>query len=95
MSQDEFLLAEHGDGKQHSLCMLAVPQDEIDYLCNGAGLIQGTVNVVYWNGGRQLLCTEPVTLNIMSIDKLPGGSRVDKGLEGFYLSGVRRLNLNL
>jgi len=75
--------------------MILVSQDEIHHFSDGTSLVQSSVNVVNWNGFRELPSVEPVALGIVAVDELSGGSAVHKGVDGLHFPCISGFKLNL
>jgi len=75
--------------------MIPIPQDEIHYFSDRTSLVQGSVNIVNWNGFRELPGMEPVALGIVMVDELSGGSTVYEGVDGLHFSCISGFKLNL
>jgi len=63
--------------------MILISQDEIHHFSDGTGLVQGSVDIVKWNGFGELPNMEPVALGIVAVDELSSGSAVHKELTDF------------
>ena len=63
-------------------------KDEVNYFGNGAGLIQGAINVMDWDQSGELLGLESAALYILLVNEFAGGPGVHKGIHGFNLSGI-------
>src|SRR5260370_8380434 len=48
MSDDDGLLSEVGDCKAHFLCVLAILEYDLNFLCDGSVLIWGSIYIVNW-----------------------------------------------
>ena len=75
--------------------MIPISQDEINHFSDRTSLIQCSVNIVNWNGFGELPGMEPVTLSIVMVDELSGGSAVYEGADGLHFSCIGGFQLNL
>ena len=75
--------------------MIPISQDEIHHLSDGTSLVQSSVNIVNWNGFRELPSMEPVALGIVVVDELSGGSVVHERVVRLHFSCISGLKLNL
>ena len=64
MSDDDGLPPEVGNCKACSLCVLAIPEYDLDFLCDGPILIWSPIDVVNWYWVWQ-----GVSLQLMLLDK--------------------------
>ena len=70
MSDDDGLPSEAGDCKVHSLCVLAIPEYDLNFLHDGSVLIWGSIYVVNWYWVWQV-SLQLVLLGKGSVDKHP------------------------
>ena len=70
------LLAYAGDGKQGSLRVVPVPENEIYHLCDGAGIVLGSIDIEHRYRFGQSTSGETMRADVFSIDEIPCGTRV-------------------
>jgi len=75
--------------------MIPISQDEIHHFSDRTSLVQGSVNIVNWNGFRELLSMELVALGVVAVDELSSGSAVHKGVDRLHFSCISGFKLNL
>jgi len=75
--------------------MIPISQDEIHHFSDGTSLIQSSVNIVNWNGLRELLSAELVALGVVAVNELSSGSAVHKGVDGLHFPCISGFKLNL
>jgi len=75
--------------------MIPISQNEIHHFSDGTNFVQGSVNIVNWNGFGELPSMEPVALGIVVVDELSGGSAVYEGVDVLHLSCISGFKLNL
>ena len=54
-------------------------KDEVNYFGNGAGLIQGAINVMDWDQSGELPGLKSTTFDVLLVDELSSGPRVNEG----------------
>ena len=72
MSNDDGLPPKVGDCKACSLCVLAILEYDLDFLCDGPILIWSPIDVVNWYWVWQGASLQLVLLDKDSVDKHPG-----------------------
>ena len=75
--------------------MIPIPQDEIHYFSDRTSLVQGSVNIVNWNGFGELPSVEPVALGIVAVDELSSGSAVHERVDRLHFPCISGFKLNL
>ncbi len=71
MSNDDSLLSEVGDCKAHFLCVLAILEYDLNFLCDGSVLIWGSIYIVNWYWVWQGASLQLMLLGKGSVDKHP------------------------
>ena len=71
MSNDDGLLPKVGDYKVCFLCVLAIPEYDLDFLCDGPILIWSPIDVVNWYWVQQGVSLQLVLLDKDSVDEHP------------------------
>jgi hypothetical protein len=75
--------------------VIPVTEYEVRHFCDGTGFIWSPVNIEYWHRSQQFTGGEAVSPDIVSINEVSGGSRVDQGIHGLGLCCVRSFNADL
>ena len=63
-------------------------KDEVNYFGNGAGLIQGAINVMDWDQSGELSHPKSAVLHVLPVNEFASGPRVHKGIQGFNPHGL-------
>ena len=89
------LPANASDSEQSPFRVIPVTEYEVRHFSDGTGFIWSPVDIEYWHRSRQFTGGEAVSLDIVSIDEVSGGSGVDQGIHRLDLRCVRCFNADL
>ena len=92
-AEDEVLLAQLGYSKLRALGVALVVQHQVYDLADGPSFIWGAIDVEHQDWLRELPSGDPVSGDVVSVDKLRGGSAVNESIDRKPEGAVCGLNL--
>jgi hypothetical protein len=88
VSEDRALLAKLRDGKQGSLGMVIVSEDDICDLANHASLVRGSIDVIDRNWAKEFSCRNVICTNIFCVHEKSFGATIDQRRSAAFHAGV-------